>query len=159
MSDLWMRQRRLLWQIGVAQLAHRSPAAALRVQLKAYFNREDPFNRKKRENKTARECQWWMDLIDHEDADVLAALAVKIFALMPVSMVEERAVSVTTWINSAKRSQQGVTMVSNHLQIRQFQQSDVQNDRRNKNQLSIRWRDMQSTIHKLTSAEGKPCHW
>jgi uncharacterized protein with ATP-grasp and redox domains len=56
-----------------SRLAHRSPAAALaalKVQLKAYFNREDPFNRKKRENKTARE--WWMDLIDHEDADVLA---------------------------------------------------------------------------------------
>ena len=35
----------------------------MKVQLKAYFNR------KKHENKTARE--WWMDLIDHEDADVL----------------------------------------------------------------------------------------
>ena len=56
-----------------SRLAHRSPAdalVALKVQLKAYFNREDPFNRKKRENKTARE--WWMDLIHHEDADVLA---------------------------------------------------------------------------------------
>ena len=54
-------------------LAHRSPAAALaalKAQLKAYFNREDPFNRKKRENKTARE--WWMELTHHEDADVLA---------------------------------------------------------------------------------------
>jgi hypothetical protein len=47
---------------------------------------------------------------------------------MPVSMVEERAVSVTTqWINSAKRSRQSVATVSNHLQIRQFEQSDVQN--------------------------------
>lgn len=57
------------------------------------------------------------------------ALAVKIFALMPVSMVKERAVSVTTWINSAKRSRQSVATVSNHLQIRQFEQShgDVQN--------------------------------
>jgi len=55
------------------------------------------------------------------------ALAVEIFALMPVSMVEERAVSVMTWINSAKRSRQSVATVSNHLQIRQFEQSDVQN--------------------------------
>ena len=103
-----------------SRLAHRSPAAALaalKVQLKAYFNHEDPFNQKKHENKMVRE--WWMDLIDHKDADVLVvgyflaclaytilispqALAVKIFALMPVSMVEERAVSVMTWINSAK---------------------------------------------------------
>ncbi|KAF8221595.1 hypothetical protein L208DRAFT_1103139, partial [Tricholoma matsutake] len=66
---------------------------------------------------------------------------------MPVSMVEERAVSVTTWINSAKRSRQSVATVSNHLQIRQFEQSDVQNDRRKK-PVSIRWRDMQSTIDK-----------
>ena len=41
-------------------------------------------------------------------------------------MVEERAVSVTTWIKSAKRSRQSVATVSNHLQIRQFEQS-VQN--------------------------------
>jgi len=55
------------------------------------------------------------------------ALAIKIFALMPVSMVKEHAVSVMTWINSAKWSQQSVAMVSNHLQIQQFEQSDVQN--------------------------------
>ena len=107
------------------------------------------------------------------------ALAVKIFALMPVSMVEERAVSVTTWINSAKRSRQSVATVSNHLQIRQFEQShgDVQNvlslsiisksfisnvfdffsqqDRRKK-PVSIRWREMQSTIHKPRKPEMNP---
>ena len=55
------------------QLAHCSPAAALaalKMQLKAYFNWEDPFNWKKHENKTAWE--WWMDLLDHKDADILA---------------------------------------------------------------------------------------
>ena len=65
MSDLWMRQRRS-WQIGVCNLL----TILLLQQLKAYFNWEDPFNRKKHENKITRE--WWMDLIDHEDADVLA---------------------------------------------------------------------------------------
>lgn len=133
--------------------------------------------------------EWWMDLIDHEDADVLAvsyflaswwstaptsmspqALAVRIFALMPILMVEECAVSVMTWINSAKWSRQSVATVSNHLQIWQFEQKDVQNmisviyalkiiyiwhvwilsctriDE--KKQLSIWWCDMQSTIHK-----------
>ena len=55
------------------------------------------------------------------------ALAVKIFVLMPISMVEEHAVSVTTWIKSAKQSWQSVATVSDHLQIWQFEQSDVQN--------------------------------
>ena len=50
----------------------------------------------------------------------------KVFAAMPVSMVEERAVSVTTWLNSAKRSWQSVVTVSNHLQIRQFERADLQ---------------------------------
>ena len=55
----------------------------------------------------------------------MQAIAVKIFSLMPTSMVDERAMSVVTWINSPKRNRQDVATVSNHLAIRNFM--DFQN--------------------------------
>jgi hypothetical protein len=50
------------------------------------------------------------------------ALAVKIFSVMPISMVDERAMSVVTWVNSARRRRQKVSTVANHLGIRGFDQ-------------------------------------
>lgn len=39
---------------------------------------------------------------------------------MPTSMVDERAMPVVTWLNSAKQNHQDVATVSNHLAIRNF---------------------------------------
>jgi hypothetical protein len=50
------------------------------------------------------------------------ALAVKIFSAIPTSIVDERAMSVVTWLNSPKRNRQSVDTVSNHLAIRNFAQ-------------------------------------
>jgi len=44
---------------------------------------------------------------------------------MPTSMVDERAMSVVTWLNSPKRNRQAVATVANHLAIRNFM--DFQN--------------------------------
>jgi hypothetical protein len=45
------------------------------------------------------------------------ALTVKIFSVMPVSMVNECAMSVVTWLNSPRRKQQQVPTMANHLII------------------------------------------
>lgn len=50
------------------------------------------------------------------------ALAVKVFSAMPVSMVDEWAMSVVTWLNSPKRRQQKVKTVADHLIICGFDQ-------------------------------------
>jgi hypothetical protein len=48
----------------------------------------------------------------------MQAVAVKIFSLMPTSMVDESAMSVVTWLNSPRRNRQGVATVSNHIRKR-----------------------------------------
>jgi hypothetical protein len=45
------------------------------------------------------------------------ALAVKIFSAMPVSMVDKRAMSVVTWLNSPRQKRQQVPTMANHLII------------------------------------------
>jgi hypothetical protein len=80
--------------------------------------------------------------LDNEESDVLAvsdnqfmqarhsrwlsckAPAVKIFSAVPVSMVDERAMSVVTWLNSSRRKQQQVPTMANHPIIRGFNQLD-----------------------------------
>lgn len=41
---------------------------------------------------------------------------------MPISMVDERAMSVVTWLNGPRRRRQKVSTVSDHLVIRGFDQ-------------------------------------
>jgi len=91
----------------------------------------------------------------------MQAVSVKIFSLMPTSMVDERAMSVATWINSPKRNRQDIATVSNHLAIRS-NFMDFQNAVRTpfiydslklteysippQRLLTVNWRDMKKTI-------------
>lgn len=134
-----------MMQVVNPHLAARTPDEALdafKTQFKAYSAGSPPFDRKRRLRESPR--SWWEQLLTHEGADVLAvkcsthsllskiltfytmqAIAVKMFSLMPTSMVDERAMSVVTWLNSPKRNRQGVATVFNHLAIRNFM--DFQN--------------------------------
>lgn len=50
------------------------------------------------------------------------ALAVQIFSAVPVSMVDECAMSVVTWLNNLRWKQQQVSTIANHLIIWGFNQ-------------------------------------
>ncbi|KAI9510814.1 hypothetical protein F5148DRAFT_1274586 [Russula earlei] len=85
--------RRVMEDIN-PHLAKRNPREALhalKAQFRAYLAGVEPFNRKCGRNESVRD--YWSWLLDNEDSDVLAALAVKIFSAMPVSMVDERAIN------------------------------------------------------------------
>ncbi|KAJ7450604.1 ribonuclease H-like domain-containing protein [Mycena latifolia] len=102
-------------------IAHRTPSEALtafRSQLKHFLDGAEPFDRKKKPIESVR--QWWLNLLNREDSDILAALAVKIFSASPVSMPDERGMSTITWINSDTRNRQEVSTVSDHMAIRGF---------------------------------------
>ncbi|KAI9439375.1 hypothetical protein F5148DRAFT_1352744 [Russula earlei] len=106
-------------------LAKRNPREALhalKAQFRAYLAGVEPFNCKCGRNESVRD--YWSRLLDNEDSDVLAALAVKIFSAMPVSMVDERAMSVVTWLNSPRWKRQKVPTIANQLIIRGFNQLD-----------------------------------
>ncbi|KAJ7746234.1 hypothetical protein B0H14DRAFT_3605957 [Mycena olivaceomarginata] len=117
-------------------IALRAPADALRAlktQLKAFLNGDAPFDRKKKPNESARD--WWVDLLNRDDSDILAALAVKIFSSNPVSMPDERGMSTITWINSKNRNRQ-----------------DVSTERPSK-PVTVNWRDIRATIHGTPNAD------
>ncbi|KAJ7501352.1 hypothetical protein B0H11DRAFT_2373482 [Mycena galericulata] len=110
-------------------IANRTPTdalAALRTQLKNFLDGTAPFDRKKKPTESSRE--WWWVLLNREDSDILAALAVKIFSSSPVSMPDERGMSTITWVNSDVRNKQDVPTVSNHMAIRSFSRMDSQSE-------------------------------
>ncbi|KAI9452027.1 hypothetical protein F5148DRAFT_1277633 [Russula earlei] len=63
---------------------------ALKAQFRAYLAGVKPFNHRHGQNESIHD--YWSWLLDNEDSDVLAALTVKIFSAMPVSMVNEHAI-------------------------------------------------------------------
>ncbi|KAJ7727477.1 hypothetical protein B0H16DRAFT_1590626 [Mycena metata] len=107
-------------------IAHRTPTealSALRLQLKNFLDGAEPFDRKRKPDEIPRE--WWRKLLDRDDADILAALAVKIFSSNPVSMPDERAMSTIGWMTPKVRNRKDVSTASNHMAIRGFNRMDA----------------------------------
>ncbi|KAF8227168.1 hypothetical protein L208DRAFT_1366422 [Tricholoma matsutake] len=100
----------------------REALQALKTQFKAYLTGAEPFDRKCGQNEFLHD--YWCCLLDNEESDVLAVLAVKIFSAVPVSMVDERTMSVVTWLNSPRWKRQQVPTMANHLIIHGFNQLD-----------------------------------
>jgi hypothetical protein len=44
----------------------------------------------------------------------------KIFASVPVSMTDERTMSMITWLNSPRRNRQDLEALQDHIKIRQW---------------------------------------
>ncbi|KAI9448662.1 hypothetical protein F5148DRAFT_1278106 [Russula earlei] len=84
--------RRVMEDIN-PHLAKQNPRKALhtlKAQFRAYLADVKPFNHKHGQNESIHD--YWSWLLDNKDSDVLAALAVKIFSAMPVSMVNKCAI-------------------------------------------------------------------
>ncbi|KAL0952949.1 hypothetical protein HGRIS_014937 [Hohenbuehelia grisea] len=136
------------------RLAHLTPddaLTALRTQMSAFLTVQEPFTRRKLPNQSNRD--YWAQFVGLPDSDVLAALAVKIFSAVPVSMVDERTMSVVTWLNGPKRRRQTVETVSNYLAIRGYNHIDIENTRRKP--LSVYWRDIEADIHGTRTSSSK----
>ncbi|KAI6023515.1 ribonuclease H-like domain-containing protein [Pisolithus microcarpus] len=117
----------------------------LHQQFKSYLNREDPFNRKPQLKQSTLE--WWVALESDEFADVLAPLAEKIYAAVPVSMADECMQSTVTWLNLPHRNRQEVTMLQDHIKIQQWHHYSW--DKHNSKTLYkplVTWQDMEATI-------------
>lgn len=137
------------------RIAHLNPhdaISALKKQFKAYLVGVEPFTRRRGRKESLRE--YWCRYLMQEDSDILAALAVKIFSAMPVSMVDERAMSVVTWLNAPRRKRQAVSTVSNHLAIRNFNRMDTSD--KPKKPVTINWRDIQADIKHPPMSRKKP---
>ncbi|KAJ3017376.1 hypothetical protein NUW54_g596 [Trametes sanguinea] len=72
----------------------------LRKELYAYADEESPFTRTLRSDQTV--LQWWEKVQKDDDGQILGALAIKIFSVVPHSMADERLMSVITWLNDPR---------------------------------------------------------
>jgi len=63
---------------------------------------------------------------------------------MPVSMVDERAMSVVTWLNAPKRHRQKVSTMSDHLDGISDVLKNLQEAPRKP--VTVNWRDIRATI-------------
>ncbi|KAJ3793831.1 ribonuclease H-like domain-containing protein [Lentinula aff. detonsa] len=88
---------------------------AFRSQLLTFGRNQFPF--KSGCNKNANPLQWWKRLTHDENADVLATICVKVFAILPNSMPDERTVSEFTRQNSSLRGNQSVGTLVDIVQI------------------------------------------
>ncbi|KAF8838962.1 hypothetical protein BDN67DRAFT_906426, partial [Paxillus ammoniavirescens] len=91
----------------------------LKDQLKAYAKGAEPFNRRL-QPKTESTADWWAAVQQDEDGEVLGALALKIFSAVPISMANKHTMLTITWLNSPRRSTQGVGTLQDHIKIRQW---------------------------------------
>ncbi|KAJ3846537.1 hypothetical protein EV368DRAFT_88850 [Lentinula lateritia] len=91
---------------------------AFKSQLLAFGRNQFPF--KSGRNQDTDPLKWWKHLTQDENADVLATINVKIFAVLPNSMPDERTVSEFTRQNSALRGNQSVSTLVDIVQVGQW---------------------------------------
>ncbi|KAJ4500079.1 ribonuclease H-like domain-containing protein [Lentinula lateritia] len=91
---------------------------AFKSQLLAFGRNQFPF--KSGCNQDTDPLKWWKHLTQDENADVLATINVKIFAVLPNSMPDERTVSEFTQQNSALRGNQSVSTLVDIVQVGQW---------------------------------------
>lgn len=129
----------------LAGISPRDALSRLKVELKGYIKEQEPFNRRFRDGQTV--LSWWTIVQKDEFAYVLGALAIKIYSVCAVSMVDERMASAVTNINTSKCSLQSVQTVRDHVKIRAFHRANDPDKKPKKSKPIIKWRDMQKMIH------------
>ncbi|OAX43104.1 hypothetical protein K503DRAFT_234294 [Rhizopogon vinicolor AM-OR11-026] len=128
----------------LAGLTPREALKSLKLELKEYHKGTDPSNRKIRKHENIRD--WWIAAVQKdENAQVLGALAIKLYSVVPVSMADERTVSTITWLNSPTRSRQDIATLKETIQIRQWHRWKTDSTAP-KVAPSVKWRDMYATI-------------
>ncbi|KAF8597143.1 hypothetical protein BDV93DRAFT_562652 [Ceratobasidium sp. AG-I] len=90
-----------------------------RAQFIQYSWQTHPFNKY---HDSATPLAYWKKISAHEDAQIVAYLAVKLFSVVPNSMAEERTVSAFTKINSSDRGRQNAETVVSMTRVLQHEQ-------------------------------------
>ncbi|KAH9839723.1 uncharacterized protein C8Q71DRAFT_703094 [Rhodofomes roseus] len=87
-------------------------------QLMAYAQDDHPFSAPHKQGQTVLE--WWEAHRESPHADILAALAIKIYSVMTNSMPDERTASIFTRLNSPVRNRMSMQAMVSQAQIQQF---------------------------------------
>ncbi|KAL0068725.1 hypothetical protein AAF712_004054 [Marasmius tenuissimus] len=85
----------------------------------AYARRRFPYDGAFDINATSPQ-EWWERIHSAEPKEILPVIALKIYALRPNSMAEERTVSNFTWITPPVRNRMSVATMSHMTTVRQY---------------------------------------
>ncbi|KII84265.1 hypothetical protein PLICRDRAFT_358654 [Plicaturopsis crispa FD-325 SS-3] len=124
----------------IAGISANDAVEQLKTSLRLYARGLYPFNRPFDDATTP--MAWWKALSDHPDARILAHLAIRLFAMTPNSMADERTASEFTWLNSARRSRQHGSTIVRMAQLRQHYKNEKSRALKNKNIPTVRYRDL-----------------
>ncbi|KAF8154878.1 ribonuclease H-like domain-containing protein [Crassisporium funariophilum] len=97
----------------------KNAVSSLSEQINSFWREEYPFRVLARKN-ISDPLKWWMDLANHDHANVLGVLAVKIFSVLVNSMPDERTNSFITWLNSPNRGNQTTQNIVDMIQVGQW---------------------------------------
>ncbi|KAF5312309.1 hypothetical protein D9619_003512 [Psilocybe cf. subviscida] len=89
-----------------------------KAQFTAYAQGSYPFTTPLGDGQSPLE--WWRGFEGTANGGILAAIAIKLYSVVPHSMADERTMSVVTMINSAQRNRQSVKSVFALAQIRSY---------------------------------------
>ncbi|KAH7884294.1 hypothetical protein F5I97DRAFT_1929170 [Phlebopus sp. FC_14] len=134
------------------------------TELELYWCNEWPFTDPVKDNNI---YAWWDALKLHPHAQVLAILAMKIFAILINSMLDECTGLTLTWLNSPLCASQNAQMLVNMIQIGQWYKAQI--DSHGASQKApycpaVKCHDINSDLlqlvslgeHKLSDAEHQP---
>ncbi|KAJ8089205.1 hypothetical protein PM082_014453 [Marasmius tenuissimus] len=91
----------------------------LKHECVAYARRRFPYDGIFDINSTSPQ-EWWSRVQAAEPEEILPAVALKIYALRPNSMAEERTVSNFTWITPPVRNRMSIATMSDMTTVRQY---------------------------------------
>ncbi|THV03439.1 hypothetical protein K435DRAFT_914113, partial [Dendrothele bispora CBS 962.96] len=111
-------EKALLYDLMKKYMRKDSLVDAFKHQLNAFGCDQYPFRAGR--SKDQDPLKWWEHLSRDDSADVLGTIAVKIFAILPNSMPDERTGSNFTWFNSPLRGNQTVGTLVNMIQVGQW---------------------------------------
>lgn len=118
-------------------------------QFRAYAQRQFPFDIPLGSNQSTLE--WWKVFQEHPHARIVAFIAVKLFSIVPSSMVDERTMSTFTWLNSPRRNRQLVSNIVDMTLIREnYRQKDPQLKNKPRSQIV-------TNFYELTARDQKDC--
>ncbi|KAI0725714.1 hypothetical protein C8Q72DRAFT_954546 [Fomitopsis betulina] len=113
--------------------------AELKDAVKAYARGFEPFDRPLKTNRSVRD--WWIKVQKEPGAQVLRALAIKLYSVVPNSMHDERAMSMLTYLNGARRASQDVHSVRDQIHIRQWHRM-THKDAKARMTPVVKWREL-----------------
>ncbi|VDB89447.1 unnamed protein product [Peniophora sp. CBMAI 1063] len=139
-------------KIKVDDLEDYEAIAELQAQYRAYLRNEQPFVRRLKKDETPYD--FWRSLRPGHNSRVLAYFAMKLFAISPNSMADERAGSVMTRLGTALRHNLKAESIVALVQLREEFMRQREQDKPAVKLPTVKFHQLDSVLRRARSANG-----